>query len=286
MTRAIFIDLVPSLSSADFLLALRRFIGIYGTPTRVFSDNGTNFVGAERELREASDELYASADLSEFFRTKRIEWLFQPPRTPHFGGAHESLVKSSKRALYRALVNEKERWRFPTENTLRTILFEVAGLLNSRPLTYVSSDPADFRPFCPNDFLNKPPMADVPVGTFEDADPRECYMYVQRTLNLFWDLWKAVYFRSLFTRKKWTGVQWNFAVGDVVMTLKKGLGRGQWSTGHVVKVFPGADSLVRVVDVQLPTGIFRRGIHKLCLLEQISAAPPATATHCFLLFSP
>ena len=286
MTRAIFIDLVPSLSSADFLLALRRFIGIYGTPTRVFSDNGTNFVGAERELREASDELYASADLSEFFRTKRIEWLFQPPRTPHFGGAHESLVKSSKRALYRALENEKARWRFPTEDTLRTILFEVAGLLNSRPLTYVSSDPADFRPICPNDFLNKPPMADVPAGSFEDADPRECYKYVQRTLNLFWDLWKAVYFRSLATRKKWTGVQRNFAVGDVVMTLEKGLGRGQWSTGHVVKVFPGADSLVRVVDVQLPTGIFRRGIHKLCLLEQISAAPPATATHCFLLFSP
>ena len=278
VTRAIFIDLVPSLSSADFLLALRPFIGIYDTPTRVFSDNGTNFVGAERELREASDELYASADLSEFFRTKRIEWLFQPPRTPHFGGAHESLVKSSKRALYRALENEKARWRFPTEDTLRTILFEVAGLLNSRPLTYVSSDPADFRPICPNDFLNKPPMADVPAGSFEDADPRECYKYVQRTLNLFWDLWKAVYFRSLATRKKWTGVQRNFAVGDVVMTLEKGLGRGQWSTGHVVKVFPGADGLVRVVDVQLPTGVFRRGIHQLCLLEPISAAPPVTTT--------
>ena len=118
----------------------------------------------------------------------------------HFDGAHEALVKSSIQALYRVLENEKKSWRFSTEDTLRTILFEVAGLLNSRPQTYVSSDPADFRPICPNDFLNKPP--DVPAGTYEDADPRECYRYVQRTLNMVWDQWKDVYFRSLVTRKK------------------------------------------------------------------------------------
>ena len=129
----------------------------------------------------------ASADLPEFFMSKCIEWLFQPARTLHFGGAHEALVKSSKRALYRALENEKKSWRFPTEDTPRTVLFKVAGRLNSRPLTYVSLDPADFRPICPNDFLNKPPMADVPAGSYEDADPHECYRYVQRTFNIFWD---------------------------------------------------------------------------------------------------
>ena len=206
--------------------------------------------------------------------SKCIEWLFQPARTLHFGGAHEALVKSSKRALYRALENEKKSWRFPTEDTPRTVLFKVAGRLNSRPLTYVSLDPADFRPICPNDFLNKPPMADVPAGSYEDADPHECYRYVQRTFNIFWDQWKAVYFRSLVTRKKWNRAQPNFAACDVVMILEKGFVRGQWSIGHIVDVFPGADGLVRVAHVQLPTEIFRRGISQLCLLEPISAAPP------------
>ncbi len=254
---------------------------MYGTPHRIHSDNGTNFVGAERELREASTLLYEAEEVSQFFSHKRIIWTFQPPRTPHFGGAHESLVRSTKRALYRALEIEKLKFRFPTEDTLRTLLFEVAGLLNSRPLTYVSSDPADFRPLCPNDFLNKPPTADVPAGQFEDADPRQCYRYLQRSLNLFWDLWKTVYFQSLVTRKKWKTAQRNFAVGDVVMTLERGLTRGQWSTGHIVRVFPGSDGLVRVVDVQLPQGIFRRGITEISLLESISAAtnvPPESAS--------
>jgi transposase InsO family protein len=95
------------------------------------------------ELQEAAEQLYASPEITAHFKKKRIEWTFQPPRTPHFGGAHESLVRSTKRAMYRALEEEKQQWRYPTEDTLRTILFEVAGLLNCRPLTYVSSDPTD-----------------------------------------------------------------------------------------------------------------------------------------------
>lgn len=278
VTRAVYLDLVPSLSSDDFLLSLRRFIGLYGKPKKIHSDNGTNFVGAERELREAALALYESNGLANFFKDREIEWTFQPPRTPHFGGAHESLVRSTKKALYRALEMEAEKLRYPTEDTLRTVLFEVAGLLNARPLTYTSSDPADFRPLTPNDFLNKPPTADPPVGYFDDALPQEHYRYVQRALNTFWDLWKSVFLQSLAARKKWKTTQRNFAVGDVVMEIDSSLGRGQWSTGHVVRVFPGEDGLVRTVDVQLPSGIFRRGIQRLCLLEQISSGRPDPAS--------
>ena len=60
VTRAIFLELVPSLSTQDFLLSLRRFVALYRKPELLHSDNGTNFVGAERELREAVEELYAT----------------------------------------------------------------------------------------------------------------------------------------------------------------------------------------------------------------------------------
>ena len=282
VTRALYVDLVPSLSSDDFLLALRRFIGIYGRPTRMHSDNGTNFVGAERELREAVDQLHASPELPLFFKDRGINWTFQPAGTPHFGGAHESLVRSTKRAMYRALEEEGKTLRHPTDDMLRTVLFEVAGLLNSRPLTYVSSDPEDFRPLTPNDFLNRPQPADVPAGSFDDALPREHYRYVQRVVNLFWDQWKTTYLQSLATRKKWQAEERNFAVGDVVLELDKSLPRGQWNIGHITKVFPGEDGLVRVVDVQLPTGVYRRGVHRVSLLEPVSAdpasAPPSSAS--------
>ncbi len=230
------------------------------------------------ELQEAAEQLYASPEITAHFKKKRIEWTFQPPRTPHFGGAHESLVRSTKRAMYRALEEEKLQWRYPTEDTLRTILFEVSGLLNCRPLTYVSSDPTDFRPLCPNDFLNRPSTLDPPAGSFDDADPREQYRYLQWTLNLFWDIWKSSYLHTLVSRKKWKTPQRNFAVGDVIMTVETGLVRGQWSIGHVVKIFPGSDGLVRVVDVQLPTGVFRRGINQISLLEPISTSPPVPSS--------
>lgn len=58
------------------------------------------------------------------------------------------------------------------------------------------------------------------------------------------------------------------------MVMDKTLGRGQWSVGHVTRVFPGAEGLVRVADVQLPNGVFRRGIHQVCLLEPISVDQP------------
>ena len=271
VTRAVYLDLASSLSSDDFLLVLRRFIAIYGKPRQIFSDNGTNFVGAERDLRQEIEQLHSTESTSKFMKQEAIDWHFQPAATPHFGGAHESLVKITKKALYAALESEKVGLRHPTEDTLRTILFEVASLLNSRPLYYASSDPNDFRPLTPNDFLNRPPNADVPVGEYNSALPKDHYRYAQRALNLFWDMWRGPYLQSLVTRKKWQQPQRNFGVGDIVMENSPHLQRGQWRTGKVVAVFPGEDGLVRAVDVEFDGVIYRRGIQKLCLLEPSSS---------------
>ena len=271
VTRAVYLDLATSLSSDDFLLVLRRFIATYGKPRQIFSDNGTNFVGADRDLRQEVEQLNKADSAMKFMQHEAIDWQFQPPATPHFGGAHESLVKVTKKALYAALETEKTGLRYPTEDTLRTILFEVAGLLNSRPLYYVSSDPDDFRPLTPNDFLNRPPNADVPAGDNKTALPNEHYRYSQRALNLFWDMWKGPYLQSLITRKKWQQPMRNLAIGDVVLEHNPQLQRGQWRTGKVMAVFPGEDGLVRAVDVEFDGTVYRRGIQKLCLLEPSSS---------------
>ncbi len=189
--------------------------------------------------------MYASKAVPDFMEKVGIKWSFQPPRSPHFGGAHESLVRSTKKALYNALEQEKSSLRYPTEDLFRTLLYEVAGLLNTRPLTYASSDPADFRPLTPNDFLNRPPTACPPAGSFDDASPPEHYRSLQRVLNLFCDMWKTVYLQSLAARKKWRVKQPNLDVGDVVLEINKGFSRGEWSIGHVVKVFHGASFNLR-----------------------------------------
>lgn len=129
-----------------FSTFIKKFIALYRRPAVIHSYNNTNFVGAERELREAVKALQASGNISDFIENAGIDWTFQPPRTPHFGGAHEVLVKSTKRALYNPLEIEGSSLRQPTEDVFRTLLYEVFGLLNTRPLTYVSSDPENFRP--------------------------------------------------------------------------------------------------------------------------------------------
>jgi hypothetical protein len=267
VTRATYIDLAQSLSTDDFLLVFRRFVGVYRTPQCIYSDNGTNFVGAERELLSCVNLLKDSAKLKEFAARQAIDWKFQPPASPHFGGAHESLVKSAKRALYRALEMEKVKHRYPTEETMRTLLFEVAGILNTRTLYAASSDPADFRPLAPKDFLNMSDVHHVPPGSFVDALPREQYRYLQRATNMFWDLWKGTFFQTLAARRKWTRATRNFAVGDAVLVADPNLPRGKWTFGRVTAVHPGQDRLVRVVTVKTENGSYLRNIHRLCLLE-------------------
>ena len=102
VTRAVYVDLAISLSADDFLMVLRRFVSIYRKPAHLFSDNGTNFVGAERLLREELDKLKGDGVLGIELKALGIEWFFQPAQTPHFGGSHESLVRSVKNALYAA----------------------------------------------------------------------------------------------------------------------------------------------------------------------------------------
>ena len=106
ITRAVFLELAVSLSSRDFLEVFERFVGIYGVPVSMHSDNGTNFVGAEKELLGELDRLHPN--ISTKLAERNLTWKFQPSSAPHFGGAHESLVKSVKRALYKTIETESK----------------------------------------------------------------------------------------------------------------------------------------------------------------------------------
>jgi hypothetical protein len=278
VTRAVYVDVAISLSAKDFLMVMRRFVSVYRKPAHMFSDNGTNLTGAERLLRVELERLKGDSVLETELRALGIQWFFQPAQTPHFGGSHESLVRSVKNALYAALDQEKAVLRTPSDEVLRTLLFEVAGLLNSRPLTYTSSDPDDFRPLTPNDFLNRAPVADLPAGDFQQMLPRDHYGYVQRMTNLFWDVWRGSFLQSMVSRKKWRMPARNFAVGDFILDDWKTAPRGRWRTGKIVKVYPGADGLVRAADVEFSTGILRRGTNQLALLEAYSPDPVTEAT--------
>ena len=147
-TRAVHLEVAYSLDTDSFINAFIRMTARRETPSYVISDNGTNFVGAEKEMREKINELDQEKIVKKTTQHHKIEWKFNPPSAPHFGGVFESMIKSAKRAI-RAILGDAEI----TNEELHTAICGAEGLLNSRPITYVSSSPHDMVPLTPSHFL-------------------------------------------------------------------------------------------------------------------------------------
>ena len=263
-TRALHLELATSLDTDDFLMALRRFIARRGRPRLILSDNGTNLVAGEKELR-ACLEGWNQAQITDELTQKRIEWRFNPPTASHMGGVWERLVASVKRSLRVVLGNQ-----CVAEDVLHTVLLEVEFLLNSRPLTYVSSAIDDAEPLTPNHFIMGYPQAALPPGKFPDNDAcgRGKWRQSQALANQLWQRWRREYLPLLMDRKKWTQRTRDLEIGDVVLVVEQNCPRGYWPLGRVTEVIPSADGVIRAVKVRTASGsTYLRPSNKICFLE-------------------
>ena len=143
-TRVVHVEIVTSMDTSSCVMGVEQFVSRSGTPALIWSDIGTNFIGAEKELREKWNIVNIAAELT----LKGIKWRFNPPSAPHQGGIWESLVRSFKRVLY-TIVGTRRL----TDEVLHTIICLMEIALNSRPLTSVSADPWDLNAIAPNQFL-------------------------------------------------------------------------------------------------------------------------------------
>ena len=261
-TRAVHLEVAWGLDTDSFLNAFRRFTSRRGIPKEVISDNGTNFVGAVNELK----------DLIRLLDREKIQWAtthsgttwaFNPPGDPHFGGVFETMIKAAKKAIYAVI-----KCSNVTDEELITICAGVEGLLNSRPLTYQSTNPANDVPLTPNHFLHGQLGGDFAPQVIDmDANRRKRWRKVQTIMSRVWDRWLKEYLPTLNTRPKWTSVVQDLKDGDVVMVLDKDLPRGKWPLGRIVTTYPGKDGHSRVAKVQLGSKTAIRPIHKLVPLR-------------------
>ena len=145
--KAVHLEVVSDLTTDAFIACLRRFISRRGKPNVIWSDHGTNFIGAARELKELSEFLQEKKTqdiISQFCSSQSIEWKFISERAPHFGGLWEAAVKSLKLHLKRVVGEVKL-----TFEEFMTVLTQIEACLNSRPLTQIPSedDGTDSRAF-------------------------------------------------------------------------------------------------------------------------------------------
>lgn len=102
-TRAIHLELVSDYTSAAFLAAYRCFTARRGLPSDIYSDNGTTFQGADKELQTAYRAVLNDRDVTTTLADDKLNWHFIPPEAPRFGGLWEAGVECTKPHLRRVL---------------------------------------------------------------------------------------------------------------------------------------------------------------------------------------
>ena len=265
-TRAVHLEMAYSLDVDSFLLAFRRFTSRRGTPLVMYSDNGTNFVAGERELREGIARWNHEVIVDQLAQDG-IEWHFNPPAAPHFGGVWERLVRSCVDALWFVLQD-----RTTKDEVLLTAMVEVEAHLNDRPLTHVSVDPSEPEAITPNHLIYGHGRLRLPPDVFNpsEVNSRRRWRAVQALLNEHWIRWMKEYVPALTERRKWLRPARNIEENDIVLIIDPSTPRGLWPTGRVIRTFPGADGVVRSAVVKNKNGEYRRPVAKLCLLEAAS----------------
>ncbi|XP_055522570.1 uncharacterized protein LOC129716754 [Wyeomyia smithii] len=262
-TRAVHLEAVSDLSTSAFIAAFIRFSSRYGLPSRIHSDNATNFRGAARKFRELYrhiNETERNDQVTDFFSNKGIEWKFIPARSPHHGGLWEAGVKVAKSFLSK--IGGDACFTF---EELSTVLAQVSACMNSRPISPLSNDPNDPQPLTPAHFLIGRPLHSVPeINQLErHIGSLSRWEFVQRIAQQFRARWQKEYVLSLQRMAKWQKAAPNISAGDFMLLVDDNEKPKQWPMGRIVGTFPGTDGHVRVVDVKTANGTTRRDVRRL-----------------------
>lgn len=254
-SRALYVDLASSMSTESFLLTYQRFTAIRGHPLKVWSDPGTNFIGA----RSLLVDLYAflqsqdTASLEEYAVKNGTNWIWKvlPADSPHRNGAAEAAVRVTKRAL-----QGMSKLTNLTFSEFLTALYSAANLANERPIdARIQSREGRIHYVTPNSLLlgRASHGGDFKSFNFNNY-PYKRLREIQTQVNDFWKAWCQLAGPNLFIRTKWHTTERNITVGDVVWLCDQNALRGQFRLGRVVTVTPDSKGIVRDVEVLVTPG--------------------------------
>ena len=268
-TRAIHLEVVEDLSEETFLKAFRRFVSRRSLPQKMVSDNTTTYLSSAEELKRLLD----SVTVKEALSRRGCDWIFIPKRALWYGGFWERLIgltkNTLKKVLGRALI---------TLSDLQTIIVEIEGILNDRPLTYISADINDEEALTPSHLLNGRritllPRENVNEEDINDPDYGNLTTITKRArrmallLQHFRNRWKNEYLTSLREFHQTTGKnKQTINIGDVVL-VHDDKPRIKWKLAVIENLTEGKDGYVRSADIRTTNGKTNRPIAKLYPLE-------------------
>ncbi|XP_062710862.1 uncharacterized protein LOC134288947 [Aedes albopictus] len=260
--RAVHLEVVHTLTTESCKMAIRRFVARRGAPQRIYSDNGTNFRGAAKELSEEMNAI--NREIAGTFTNVDTEWIFNPPSAPHMGGVWERKVRSVKEG-FKVLSHRK---RLDDESFV-TLLAEVEMMVNSHPLTFVPLESPEQPVLTPNHFLmmsSSGVNAEPRIPVEESTALRTNWKLMLHLTDQFWKQWIKSYLPTIARRTKWFSNVRPLEEGDLVIIVDESVRNG-WQRGRIVRAYSSPDGQVRKVDVQTACGVVRRPAIKVALLD-------------------
>ena len=249
-TRAIHLDIVPDMSTQTFINSLKRFCARRGLPRQFISDNGKTFKAAAKVM----EGIVSQRDVQQYLSQVRVKWLFNLERAPWWGGVFERMVRSTKRCLRKMIGQAKFSF-----DELLTAVTEVEAIVNSRPLSYVTSDDVD-EPLTPSHLLIGRRVLSLPddlsyhgeitVSDFKvtPTSLSRRVKYLNGVLNQFWRRWRNEYLlelRDAHRNRRGASTKAPIAIGDLVLIHDESQPRGFWRLAKVEDTIVGKDGQIR-----------------------------------------
>ena len=245
----------------------------------ILSDNATTFVAAAEFLKNIAE----SREVQEHLNDIKCSWKFIPARAPWFGAIWERLIGLVKSCLKKVLGNA-----LVTHEELSCILVELEAIVNDRPLSYDPGDLNQLETLTPNHLLYGRKLRTFPkeVTSWEElsSDPTvgkdevtKRFQYISHICDHLWNRWKKEYLSALREthNNNVRGTAWP-TVGELVLIHDEGP-RAKWKLGKILRLYPGEDEVVRVVQLKTAMGVINRPVVKLYPLEIGSALVPESA---------
>ena len=249
VSRAVFIEAVFECNTDAFLIALDKFASVRGYPHIMYSDPGSNFCAASKELenhwknmlKDEKDKLISHAT------EKGMEWKFSSADSPWQNGAVEALVKSAKKILHIVLQNQRLR---PSE--FCAVLYGVANSINERPIGCMNVD-SDLSVITPNSLLLGRSTAKNPGNWHPTENTYQRFNLVHQIQQSFWKQWLTSTAPSLLTDAKWHSEGHELKPGDVVLVQDSDNHKAGYKLAVVQETYRSSDGVIRKARILYKT---------------------------------
>ena len=244
-SRAVHIEVTPGYDTGSFIISFRRFAAIRGWPSKVFSDPGTQLVGASAEIKKSWDHLRKLDGMRVDLNQHGTQWIFGPSDSPWYQGAAEALIKSAKNGIRQSIHGKSL-----TSLELLSAFSEVACLMNERPIGFAPGLDNDINILTPNSLLLGRSSSINPGGYHSPTSLLSRVTVVRELVDAFWSAWTELYAPTLMKQSKWNNQERFLRVGDIVLVADSNTVRGEYRLARVSSVHPSVDGIVRKVSVE------------------------------------